>query len=156
MPEIGHEIIEQEKDESKRRNLECAKRVYAGDKPEFDLYWKLQEYFKKDGDLVAVFHGIKLYEIDITQEKDSNIKLNEKDFIILNCTKRYIMVVECKNSIGPANSVESSLNQLSGAKNSLELWFGADIDNSWHFIPMIFCQKIAIENVHHDHIMQGT
>ena len=138
-PEVDSRIRENLSDEELKK-FDCAKRVYRGDKPEMDLYTALKKFIESTNDHITLFHGTKLYDMDITKQTEENT-LKEKDFILVNGSRKYVMVIESKKTFGAKDSLNKSYDQLRGAKRSLESWFGADLDESWHFIPGIYCQK---------------
>ena len=69
-------------------------------------------------------------------------KINEKDFVILNATRRSIIVIEVKRTLGAGDSIEKSIEQLREAKEDLEAWFGTEGLEHWTYIPMIYAEKI--------------
>ena len=127
-----------------RNTIISAKRKWSGDRPEMELYKDLEHFFRNRKETCIVFHGHQLYNIDITAPGDesSNPKLEEKDFIIINLTYRYIMVIEVKNTYGAGKSAEKADKQLMGAKESFQAYFGADLDPSWSFLPLIYCNQV--------------
>ena len=138
-PEVDARIREN-LTEKKIGELDMAKRVYRGDKPELDLYTALKKYFELTNDHITIFHGTKLYDMDITKQTGQN-PLKEKDFILVNGSRKYVMVIEAKKTFGASDSLSKSYDQLRGVKCALESWFGVDLDESWHFVPAIYCQK---------------
>ena len=73
------------------------RRVNRGEVPERNLYKALQAYFQGKEETVAVFHGIDILKLNLEK-----VKVNEKDFVIINATHQYIPVVEVKNHLGAA------------------------------------------------------
>ena len=113
-------------------------RQHRGELPEKDLYHALQEYYESRDETVAVFHGIDILKLDLNKIP----KVNEKDFVIINASYRYIMVIEVKNTLGPGDSIETSVRQLSEAKQDLEAWFGTEGLSHWTYVPVIYTNKI--------------
>ena len=76
---------------------------------------------------------------------------SEKDFIIVNYTLRYIMVVEVKWRLTTetrmrTSSVQKSSEQIIGALKVLRSWFQCDTDEFWYFVPLVYCVEMD-ENV---------
>ena len=68
------------------------KDAISGEKPERKMFLILKEYFKKDDDVLVLCHHAFLGE-GLGGEN------NEKDFIILNLTLGYIMLIEIKANV---------------------------------------------------------
>ena len=119
--------------------------VIKGDRPEMHLFDALKDYCSSRNEICLVFHGQNLYDIDITMHREKAPKMSEKDFIILNLTYRYVMIIEVKNTYGGKN-VAKAEKQLTGARESFQAWFGADLDQSWSIILIVYCTK-AIDNM---------
>ena len=73
---------------------------------------------------------------------DRNFKVKEKDFVIINPTRKFIMIIEVKRTLGAGDSIEKSEAQLSDAKKDLEVWFGTEGLHHWLYIPMIYTEKV--------------
>ena len=129
-------------------------RTQRGELPERELYDALQAYFHSKNETVAIFHGIDILKMNLER-----FKVNEKDFVILNATRRSIIVIEVKQTLGAGDSIEKSIQQLSEAKEDLEAWFGSEGLEHWTYIPMIYTEKIepAIDCCTCiQHIMEGN
>jgi hypothetical protein len=113
-------------------------RQHRGELPERRLYDTLQKYFKNSNDTVAVFHGIDILKLNL----DRSFKVKEKDFVIINATRKCIMIIEVKRTLGAGDSIEKSEAQLSDAKEDLEVWFGTEGLHEWLYIPMIYTENI--------------
>jgi hypothetical protein len=113
------------------------RRTHRGELPERELYDALQEYFKSKNESVAVFHGIDILKMNLDR-----FKVNEKDFVILNASRRCIIVVEVKRTLGAGDFIDKSIQQLTEAKKDLEAWFGTEGLEHWTYIPMIYTEKI--------------
>ena len=86
-------------------------------------------------------------------------KVNEKDFVILNATRRSIIVIEVKQTLGAGDSIQKSIHQLSEAKEDLEAWFGTEGLEHWTYIPMIYTEKVepAIDCYRcNQHVIEGN
>ena len=112
-------------------------RTQRGEHPEQELYDALQAYFKSKNESVAVFHGIDILKMNLER-----FKVNEKDFVILNATRKCIIVIEVKQTLGAGESIEKSIKQLGEAKEDLEAWFGTEGLEHWTYIPMIYAEKV--------------
>ena len=115
-------------------------RTYRGEIPEKNLYIALQTYFNETDETVAIFHGIDILKMNLDK-----FKVSEKDFVIINATRKSIIVVEVKNNLGAGTSVAKSINQLQEAKEDFEAWFATEGLEHWRFIPMIYAERTTIE-----------
>ena len=94
---------------------------------------------------MAIFHGLNVLKFD-PEQQDNNV--NEKDFILVSGTYRYIAVIECKKTLGTGESVEKSLQQLRDTKLDLESYFrncildDEELSSDWVFVPIINCEEI--------------
>ena len=113
-------------------------RQCTGEVPERRLYDILQEYAKNSDETVAVFHGVDILKLNV----DRAFKVKEKDFVIINATRKCIMIIEVKRTLGAGDSLAKSEMQLLGAKEDLEVWFGTEGLHNWLYIPMIYTDKI--------------
>ena len=112
-------------------------RTYVGELHSRNLYDALQAYFNLKNESVAVFHGIDILKMNLDR-----FKVNDKDFVILNATRRCIIVIDVKRTLGATpGSFEVSIEQLSEAKEDLEAWFGTEGLHNWTYIPMIYTEK---------------
>ena len=108
------------------------KRV-RGEYPERVAYSYLKDCFKDEETIVI--HGHKILKLNDLEEEALEF---EKDFIILNLTKRYILCIEVKSSCHQT-SLEKSKCQLDGAKNLIEKWCSELLkDNSWKYYSAIY------------------
>ena len=130
----------------KHRNaLIGAKRVHRGEVPEVNMYNALTERFDKGDETMAIFHGLNITKFDL-ERQDNNV--NEKDFILVSGTYRYIAVIECKKTLGTGESVDKSLQQLRDTKLDLEAYFrncilnDEELSSDWVFVPIINCDEI--------------
>ena len=123
-------------------------RIHQRERPYRELYHALQAYFESKNESVAVFH-----DIDILKMNLDRFKVNAKDFVIINATRRCIIVIEVKRNLGAGNSVEKSIRQLSEAKEDLESWFGTEGLHNWTYIPMVYTEKNDIG--YNDFIIEG-
>ena len=117
-----------------------AQRVDRGEMPERNLYTALQAYFNGKNEIAAVFHGIDILKMNLDR-----FQVNEKDFVIINASRKCIMVVEVKKSLGAVDSVAKSIKQLVEAKEDFEAWFAAEGLEHWTYMPMIYAESLEIE-----------
>ena len=110
----------------------AGQRTHRGELPEQNLYVALQEYFKEKNESVTVFHGIDILKMNLDK-----FKVNEKDFVIIDVSRRCILVVEVKSTLGAGDSIEKSIHQLNEAKEDLEAWFGTEGLHNWMYIPFL-------------------
>ena len=131
----------------------AGQRTLRGELPEQNLYVALQAYFKGNNENVAVFHGIDILKINLDR-----FKVKEKDFVIINATRRCILVIEVKRTLGAGDSFGKSIQQLNEAKEDLEAWFATEGLHHWLFIPMIYTEKIDLTidcNKCNEHVIEG-
>ena len=99
-------------------------------------YEALKEYFETKEEWILMLHGANIMNFDFNLD----LRLKEKDFIIINGTKGYILLLEAKHSLQGSNR-KSSIDQLKDAKTKIQNWFGADLGSSWITIGMVYSQK---------------
>ena len=115
-------------------------RAFGGDIPEKCLYDTLQRRFLKRNNVVAVFHGLNILKLNL----GTTFKLSEKDFVIVNATYSYIMVIEVKRTLGAGDSLTTSVNQVGDAKDDLQAWFRSEGLHHWRFVPLIVTLKVEV------------
>ena len=66
----------------------------------------------------------------------------EKDFVILNLTKRFIMSLEVKSNCNEV-SLKSARSQIDGCKALIDKWCGSELteENGWSFYSAIYFQQ---------------
>ena len=91
-----------------------------------------------------MFHSLDLFDY---QES----KFFEKDFLIINFSKSFIISIEAKKTLD-GTKTRSAINQLKNAKNILEQYFNSNLEiinslkkEEWCFIPMIYCKNLEAE-----------
>ena len=115
--------------------------VVKGEKAEKKLFKAIQKYFKKVDEEVVVLYGINF----MASMADKNLKPVEKDFILLNLTKRYIMPLEVKANFN-RGALKKALNQIKGSMDIIDEWVGGDLTEEcgWRYIPAVcFESEIA-------------
>ena len=156
-PTRGAELVEncremyqrhpERKEEFKRHGdkIEGAKNQYDGDKVEMDLYEILEERCQKRNETIAVFHSLDLHKFEkgIVSEESS-----EKDFILINSTCAYIMLIEVKKKLD-MTKLRKSLKQLYDNKEKLKQYLKTGLlmnhlsmREEWVVIPMIYCETL--------------
>ena len=147
----------------KHRNaLIGAKRVHRGEVPEVNMYNALTERFDKGDETVTIFHGLNITKFDL-ERQDNNV--NEKDFVLLSETYKYIAVIECKKTLDQ-ETLEKSLQQLADTKSDLESYLRnailadeEEITSDWMFAPFIYHEEsedgINFCDACREHIIKG-
>ena len=112
------------------------KRV-RGDRAEKKLYNFLEASLKNEE--VVVVNNFKIMTL---QDLDKIAEDKEKDFVVFNLTKRYIMSLEVKSSCNKS-SLSSSRRQISDCLDVISKWCGADLsrENGWKFFSVIFFEE---------------
>ena len=108
--------------------------LIKGEKTEKKVYKTIKNLFARLNEDVLVIHGLKCMQL-----KDQNeIEYEEKDFLIINLTKRYVMSLEVKSSLSK-NSLKSAKKQVNRAKRVIDEWLGATFtkENGWMFLGVI-------------------
>ena len=76
-----------------------------------------------------------IFPIDSVQEEIEDF---EKDFLIINLTRRYSMSLEVKSSLS-SNTLKSCKKQTDGTKKLIDEWLGATFtkENGWVFLGVM-------------------
>jgi len=108
--------------------------VVKGERAEKKMFKAIQNYFSKVEEEVVVLYSVNF----MGSVEERNIKPVEKDFIILNLTKRYIMPLEVKMNFNIA-SLKKAVKQVKGAMEIIDEWVGGDLTEEcgWRYIPAI-------------------
>merc|ERR1712173_164873 len=102
----------------------------AGEGAEKKMYDALKEYFDNNKDDVMVVHSHKFFAHDLN---------NEKDFILLNLTKGYVLVIEVKAN---QSKYQKSKKQLFDAKDRvLEALAALEFTSKWKYVGVFFAQE---------------
>ena len=116
----------------------------GGYETEQNLCNALKEYVKISQDSLVIFHSLDLFDY---QEK----KFVEKDFLIVNVSKSYIISIEAKKTLDRTKT-RFAIDQLKSAKTILEQYFNSNLEminsfkkEEWCFIPMIYCENLEAE-----------
>ena len=114
--EVIESNTERKEDFEKQRNIFLGgMRTWRGEAPELDVYNALKKRFETTDENVAVFHSLDLMKFD-PERQDNNI--NEKDFIVVSATHKYIMAIEVKKTLNKREAEKSHL-QLRGTVEDL-------------------------------------
>ena len=109
-----------------------------GERAEKKLFSGLKRYFDSCDEQVLVF-----YNLTFMGPKDGrDMKPCEKDFVLVNLTKRYIMPLEVKATMNH-NSLRKAISQIEDAKNLISDWAGGDLTEccGWRFVPAIYIEE---------------
>ena len=116
----------------------------GGYETEQNLCNALKEYVKISQDSLVIFHSLDLFDY---QEK----KFVEKDFLIVNVSKSFIISIEAKKTLD-GTKTRCAIDQLKSAKTILEQYFNSNLElinsfkkEEWCFIPMIYCENLEAE-----------
>ena len=85
---------------------------------------------------------INNFQVMTVEDLDEIATDFEKDFVILNLTKRFIMSLEVKANCNE-KSLRSACKQTNGCKDLIETWCGADLteENGWFFLSAVYFQS---------------
>ena len=80
---------------------------------------------------------------------DQSRNNHEKDFVLVSANYQCIVVIESKSTLGAADSINKSMDQLLDTKADLESYFSSDVlkenpwmSSEWVFVPMVYCEVI--------------
>ena len=108
-----------------------------GDRAEKKAYNFLKDLIKDEE--VVVINNFKIMTL---QDLEKIAADKEKDFVIFNLTKRYIMSLEVKSSCNESSLI-SSRKQVSSCLDIFSKWCGSDLstENGWKFFSVIFFEE---------------
>ena len=116
----------------------------SGYETEQKLNDALKKYAKISQDSLVIFHSLDLFDY----QED---KFFEKDFLIVNVSKSFIISIEAKKTLD-GTKTRFAIDQLKSAKNILEQYFNSNLEiinslkkEEWCFIPMIYCKNLEAE-----------
>ena len=117
--------------------------VVKAEKAEKKMFNALKKYFSNVNEEVIVIYSFNF--MGSVSKKD--FQPVEKDFILLNLTKRYIMPLEIKTTYHK-EALKKSIKQIKGAMELINEWVGGDLTEEcgWRYIPAI-CFETEIENI---------
>merc|ERR1711860_438006 len=118
----------------------------AGDFWERYLYNALKKYFENTKDACFIIHGHSFLHQD---------NLKEKDFIILNLSKGYIMNIEAKTSHQQFNSAKEQINDC---KNRIQAVFNGieGMSSLWKFVGVCFIGDGGNDTFGKDFVINGN
>ena len=109
------------------------------------VFHELKKYYNDSKDDVLVVHSHQFLGSS-TKKENEFIDSKEKDFIIVNATFGYIMIIEVKKTLN-ATTLTKSLQQLKDTKEKITQYLRTDIlmdhlklKREWMLIPMIYCE----------------
>ena len=108
-----------------------------GELAEKQVYSFLKECINDEE--VVVINNFQVMTVEDLDEIATDF---EKDFVILNLTKRFIMSLEVKANCNE-KSLRSACKQTNGCKALIETWCGADLteENGWFFLSAVYFQS---------------
>ena len=128
-----------------------------GEKAEKKLFEAWQACSKKLNDEMVVIYDLDFMKLGSKKCLCRNCNLStdcpkakffldyaQKDFIVLNLTRRCIIPIEVKSDYSQS-SLEKSMEQLKDCKSSIESWIGGDLSNicGWKIMPLICFDEIG-------------
>jgi hypothetical protein len=121
-------------EEKEKEMVKCLQSV-KGERAEKKMYKSLQKYFSKNNEEVLVLNSFGCMK----SWSERNIHPVEKDFILINLTKRYIMPLEVKANFS-TKSLEKATKQIEDAMKLINEWVGGDLteDSGWKFFPVTY------------------
>ena len=114
-----------------------------GEKAEKKIYETLENYFSNSNEEILVLYNFMF--MGLLAAKD--YLPEEKDFIIINLTKRYIMPLEVKTNFN-MTSLKKAMKQIKNAIELINDWLGGDLKEGygWRFIPVV-CFESEIPDI---------
>ena len=121
-------------DEKEKEMVKSLQSV-RGERAEKKMFKSLQKYFSKTNEEVLVLNSFDCMK----SWSERNIKPVEKDFILVNLTKRYLMPLEVKANFS-IKSLEKAGKQIEDAMKLINEWAGGDLteESGWEFHPTIY------------------
>lgn len=107
-----------------------------GEIPEKFMFETLKHYFQQLNDDVLVLRSHKFISSDYASP-------NEKDFIVLNLSKGYVMLFEVKANV---RKYQKSIKQLFDGKLKIEQMFRAvKCSESWQYVGVFYAQNSHVK-----------
>ena len=88
--------FDEAKFKKKENEIISMQRKFRGERAEKNLYHGLKDFFENRDEVICVIFGYKILRLDVN-DKENNT--TEKDCIIINLDKKYIMVFEAKHNL---------------------------------------------------------
>ena len=139
--EMYKELRSLEKEEVQMvKNLQSVR----GERAEKKLFKAIKKHFSNIDEEIAIFYAYNF----MGSVSEQHIKPVEKDFILINLTKRYIMPIEMKTNFHQ-QSLSKAIKQIKGTMKLLNDWVAGDLTEEcgWRFVPAI-CFESEIPNIH--------
>ena len=120
--------------------------IIKGERAEKKLFKAIKTHFTRANEEIAVFYAYNF----MGSVSEKLMKPVEKDFILINLTKRYIMPIEVKTNFHK-QSFSKALKQIKGTMELLNDWIAGDLTEQcgWRFVPAI-CFESKIPNVNQE------
>ena len=124
------------------KNLQIVK----GERAEKKLFKAIKKHFSSTDEEIAVFYAYNF----MGSVSAKHIRPVEKDFILINLTKRYIMPIEVKTNFH-RQSLSKGIKQIKGTMELLNDWVAGDLtkESDWRFVPAM-CFEGEIPNIHEE------
>ena len=118
----------------------------CGERAEKKLFKAIKKHFSKTDEEIVVLYSYNF--MGAVSEK--HIKPVEKDFILINLTKRYIMPIEVKTNFHK-QSLSKAIKQIKGTMELIDDWVAGDLTEEcgWRFVPAI-CFESEILNINEE------
>ena len=118
-------------------------KVVKAEKAEKKVFKAIEKYFSNINEEVVVLYSF--YFMGTMGAK--NLEPREKDFILVNLTKRYIMPLEVKTTYHK-EALKKALKQVGDTMKLMNEWVGGDLTEEcgWQYIPVI-CFESRIDEV---------
>ena len=113
-----------------------------GELAERKVYNAIKKIFKKHNEDVLVIQGLKF--MALAEQSQDEIKDFEKDFLVINLTRRYVMSLEVKSCLH-TNSLRGSKRQVNGSKKLIDEWLGSIFkqESGWVFLGVMCFDELA-------------
>ena len=110
-----------------------------GEAAEVKMFDTLIQYFSKKEEDAFVF-----FNQDLTNTHPPNWTYNERDVMVVNLSKKYVLIIEVKSSVkcnGQATDAFTGAKQLRDSKEILEKRFDNKLKNDWKIIRILSCKE---------------
>ena len=132
------------KDEKEHWN--SIKKKMKREATERNVYEMLKKFFESHNDHeVLMLHGYELMESEHDPRKKEEPH-KRKDFVILNKTYGHILNIAVDRNLD-AETLKRLIEDLEHSKETLEKWYGGNLDEHWQIISVIYCEKSDITHL---------
>ena len=117
--------------------------VVKAEKAEKKMFKAIKKYFSKVKEEVVVLYSFNF----MGSIEAKNFEPREKDFILFNLTKRYIMPLEVKTTYHK-EALKKALKQVGDTMKLIDEWVGGELTEEcgWQYIPAI-CFETRIDEI---------